>query len=201
MGFLLVAESEKQAMMGKTGLVTTGIFHIIDDRLSRYSYVCPDGVTNSNLQPKTEISAMWTAPSVLIASCITFRATVVERPHVWYMDDNQLTKTLCPQMPDYAKPTTTSTTNPPILVGEIPSSVQELMAMKEKQKALEMEVQAKRRRDQFQEQRKLQISSDVSSGFRSETRASSSDSFSSPDKCCACDDAKYEVSIKSHTDN
>jgi len=73
MEFLLVAESEKQAMMGPTGLVTTGIFHIIDETRSRFSDVCPDAVTSVNRQPKSEISVLWTAPSVLVASCITFK--------------------------------------------------------------------------------------------------------------------------------
>jgi hypothetical protein len=71
--FLIVAESEKQPMMGLSGLITTGIFHIIDDSQTRFSDYCPDGVTNSNLKPKSEVSVLWTAPSVLIASCITFK--------------------------------------------------------------------------------------------------------------------------------
>lgn len=82
--FLLEVESDKQAMMGPSGLVTTGIFHIMDDRLTRFSDLCPDGVTSTNRQPKAEVSVLWTAPSVLVASCVTFKATVVERPHVWY---------------------------------------------------------------------------------------------------------------------
>ena len=35
--------------------------------------------------------------------CHTHRATVVERPHIWFMDDGQLTKTLCPEMPAVLK--------------------------------------------------------------------------------------------------
>jgi hypothetical protein len=76
MEFLLVAESEKQAMMGHTGLVTTGIFHIIDDSQTRFSDICPDGVTNINRQPKSEISVLWTAPSILVASCVTFKYAI-----------------------------------------------------------------------------------------------------------------------------
>lgn len=34
-----------------------------------------------------------------IALLIYKRATVVERPHVWYQDDGQLTKRICPEMP------------------------------------------------------------------------------------------------------
>jgi len=71
--FLLVAESEKQLMMGESGLVTTGIFHIVDDSLTRFSEYCLDGVSNSNFRPKSEVSVLWTAPSILVASCITFK--------------------------------------------------------------------------------------------------------------------------------
>lgn len=46
--FLLVAESEKQAMMGPSGLVTTGLFHIVDEAQTRFSDICPDGVTSLN---------------------------------------------------------------------------------------------------------------------------------------------------------
>ena len=35
--------------------------------------------------------------------CHIPRATVVERPHIWYMDDGQLTKTVCPEMPSALK--------------------------------------------------------------------------------------------------
>lgn len=32
-------------------------------------------------------------------TCSLNRATVVERPHIWYKDDGQLTKRVCPEMP------------------------------------------------------------------------------------------------------
>ncbi len=70
---LLVVESEKQAMVGPTGLVTTGLFHIMDEGMTRFSEVCPDGVTSTNRQPKAQVSILWTAPSVLVASCVTFK--------------------------------------------------------------------------------------------------------------------------------
>lgn len=60
-------------MMGQSGLITTGIFHIRDDTQTRFSDFCTDGVTSTNLQPKSEISVLWTAPSILVASCVTFK--------------------------------------------------------------------------------------------------------------------------------
>ncbi|ODM98856.1 Spondin-1 [Orchesella cincta] len=181
--FLLVAESEKQLTMGQAGLMTTGIFHIIDDYHSRFSDMCPDAVQNVNMQPKTEISVLWTAPSVLVASCVTFKATVVERPHVWHMDDGELTKTLCPVMPRRRQASRSSTFNrnaqaptPENRVGETNSN------------------------PNMNKDVPTHMSPKIPPQTGTSNNTSNSGSPQAPSatvypklKCCACDEAKYEV--------
>jgi hypothetical protein len=89
--------------------------------------------------------------------------TVVERPHVWYMDDGQLTKTLCPDIPQ--PPTTTPT--PTTIRPQIPPT---------------------RNFHQFPSQNHVVLTSATQPPL-----ALTKELPQGNNKCCACDEAKYDV--------
>lgn len=52
------------------------------------------GVSHTNLRPKTEVHVIWRAPETS-TECVVFRGTVIQSRHIWYMNENELTKKFC----------------------------------------------------------------------------------------------------------
>ncbi|XP_047112187.1 spondin-1-like [Schistocerca piceifrons] len=74
-----------------------GAFSLYGDALTRFSDRCPNTVTQTSTSPKAEVQVLWTAPPAG-SGCVVFRATVIERPDVWYMDDGPLSYTFCEEV-------------------------------------------------------------------------------------------------------
>uniref|UniRef100_A0A0P6DCY0 Spondin-1 n=2 Tax=Daphnia magna TaxID=35525 RepID=A0A0P6DCY0_9CRUS len=91
-GFLLTATPSITSI--PTSPDTAGSFRLFSDSLSRFSDVCPNGITQTSSVPKTEIQVLWTAPGPG-TGCIKFSAVVVENRELWFADDCGLTKELC----------------------------------------------------------------------------------------------------------
>uniref|UniRef100_A0A914I7F5 Spondin-1 n=1 Tax=Globodera rostochiensis TaxID=31243 RepID=A0A914I7F5_GLORO len=77
-----------------------GKFDIKKNRRSRgEARVAPNcrsaGVSHTNLRPKTEVSVLWRAPESGAGGCVLFRATVIQSRHVWYWNENEMTKRFC----------------------------------------------------------------------------------------------------------
>lgn len=89
-GFMLVsvplnAQDESTAM---------GTFQLIDTTRTRFATECPHIITHTDLQPKSGVEVLWTAPAPRVG-CIEFRATVIERNDAWFKDDGALTRVFC----------------------------------------------------------------------------------------------------------
>ncbi|CAL8134698.1 unnamed protein product [Orchesella dallaii] len=91
-GFLLVAEPAD----GLSPETSAGSFQLIGDSLARFSEYCPHAVKHASELPKAEVQVRWTAPPAS-AGCVSFRATIIKNKGQWFMDDGELTKTLCPE--------------------------------------------------------------------------------------------------------
>ncbi|KRZ35697.1 Spondin-1, partial [Trichinella pseudospiralis] len=65
-----------------------------EDRDVSWSADCWHAVTHSSLFPKTNASVVWQAPPS-DEGCVHFKAAVLEYPNIWYMDDDDLTKSFC----------------------------------------------------------------------------------------------------------
>ncbi|XP_043250558.1 spondin-1 isoform X3 [Colletes gigas] len=74
--------------------VNGGVFDLQDESLTRFSEVCPNAVVETSKVPKEEISVAWTSPSEG-SGCIFIRATILETPDTWYMDDSNLVLKIC----------------------------------------------------------------------------------------------------------
>ncbi|XP_031834060.1 spondin-1 isoform X2 [Nomia melanderi] len=90
--FLISSEPE-----GDDDSVDTGVFDIQDDSLSKYLDVCPNAVVETSKVQREEISVAWTSPSEG-SGCIFIRATILETPDTWYMDDPNLVLKICQDM-------------------------------------------------------------------------------------------------------
>ncbi len=109
-----------------------------------------------------------------------YRVTLVERPHVWYMDDGQLSLTLCPQQEEQG-PTRTTTTLPPITPTLSSSS-------SSSQRSNSNSRSRSRGHGQGQGHNQNQPVLSTSTVPPPITAAP----FNT---CCACDDAKYDVNV------
>ncbi|XP_053986633.1 spondin-1 isoform X2 [Hylaeus volcanicus] len=87
--FLISSEPETE-----DEIANGGIFDLYDESLTRYSEICPNAVVETSKVPKEEISVTWTSPSEG-SGCIFIRATILETPDTWYMDDPSLVAKLC----------------------------------------------------------------------------------------------------------
>ncbi|CAK9811500.1 SPON1 [Anthophora plagiata] len=87
--FLISAEPESE-----DDGVESGVFDLQDESLTRYSENCPNAVVETSKVPKEEISVAWTSPSEG-SGCIFIRATILETPDTWYMDDPNLVVKIC----------------------------------------------------------------------------------------------------------
>ncbi|XP_054160513.1 spondin-1-like isoform X4 [Oppia nitens] len=99
--FLLVVEPLQETRQEMTSAATgppilpdVGQFQLYSDSLVKLSDDCPNAVTHTSSVSKMEISVMWHAPAPG-SGCVVFKATVVERKDMWYMDDSGLTKVIC----------------------------------------------------------------------------------------------------------
>uniref|UniRef100_A0A5S6Q5X9 Spondin-1 n=1 Tax=Trichuris muris TaxID=70415 RepID=A0A5S6Q5X9_TRIMR len=72
-----------------------GLFQLKEDGDIRWSVDCWHAVTHSSMIPKENVSVTWQAPPQE-EGCVLFKAAVLEYPNIWYMDDDDLTKKLCP---------------------------------------------------------------------------------------------------------
>ncbi|KAK9304472.1 hypothetical protein QLX08_004229 [Tetragonisca angustula] len=87
--FLISTEPESE-----DDATESGIFDLQDETLSRYSEICPNAVVETSKVAKEEISVAWTSPSEG-SGCIFIRATILETPDTWYMDDQNLGIKIC----------------------------------------------------------------------------------------------------------
>ncbi|XP_033360930.1 spondin-1 isoform X1 [Bombus vosnesenskii] len=87
--FLISAEAEKE-----DDAAESGIFDLQDELLTTYSESCPNAVVETSKMSKEEISVAWTSPSEG-SGCIFIRATILETPDTWYMDDQNLVLKIC----------------------------------------------------------------------------------------------------------
>ncbi|XP_076231734.1 spondin-1 isoform X3 [Calliopsis andreniformis] len=87
--FLISSDPENESETADSG-----VFDLQDEALSRYSEICPNAVVETSKVPKEEISVAWTSPSEG-SGCIFIRATILETPDTWYMDDPNLILKIC----------------------------------------------------------------------------------------------------------
>ncbi|KAL7645703.1 UNVERIFIED_CONTAM: hypothetical protein RMT77_002580 [Armadillidium vulgare] len=94
-GFTLIVESASH--VDHYGPQSVGTFQLYGDVLTKHSEGCPNAVTQTSKNPKSEIQVLWTSPPAG-SGCLRFKATVSEQRDVWYMDDGELTKDLCEEI-------------------------------------------------------------------------------------------------------
>ncbi|XP_076544630.1 spondin-1 isoform X2 [Osmia lignaria lignaria] len=87
--FLISSEAEAEG-----DSMDSGVFDLQDEALTRYSEICPNAVVETSKVPKEEVSVAWTSPSEG-SGCIFIRATILETPDTWYMDDGNLVLKIC----------------------------------------------------------------------------------------------------------
>ncbi|XP_024941526.1 spondin-1 isoform X2 [Cephus cinctus] len=85
--FLLVAENADETL-------ESGFFDLENQLLAQFSEKCPHAVMETSMIPKEEVALEWVSPPKG-NGCIYMRATVMEMPSVWYMDDEGLTMKVC----------------------------------------------------------------------------------------------------------
>ncbi|KAK2588182.1 hypothetical protein KPH14_004223 [Odynerus spinipes] len=87
--FLISAEPESESEMSDIG-----VFDIMDESISKFADHCANAVVETSKVPKEEVSVAWTSPSEG-SGCILIRATILETPDTWYMDDSNLVLNMC----------------------------------------------------------------------------------------------------------
>ncbi|XP_076168911.1 spondin-1 isoform X2 [Ptiloglossa arizonensis] len=75
-------------------IMDSGTFDLQDETLTKYSDVCPNAVVETSKMPKEKISVAWTSPSEG-SGCIYIKATILETPDTWYMNDPNLVLKIC----------------------------------------------------------------------------------------------------------
>ncbi|XP_015782127.1 spondin-1-like isoform X2 [Tetranychus urticae] len=105
-GFMLVVEPREwpdNSSLSSPGVIQSpsqspeiGSFQLFGDALIKISEDCPNAILHTSDIPKSEVQAMWQAPSNP-TGCVVFKATVVESSDTWFMDDGALTKHFCPE--------------------------------------------------------------------------------------------------------
>ncbi|XP_046747720.1 spondin-1-like isoform X2 [Diprion similis] len=88
--FTLIAEAEDEDASADVGYLD-----IDDPNFSKISEMCPNAVVEASEIRKDDVSVFWTSP-VDQGGCISIKAMVMESPDLWYMDDGDLTATVCP---------------------------------------------------------------------------------------------------------
>ncbi|XP_032683549.1 spondin-1 isoform X2 [Odontomachus brunneus] len=87
--FLISAEAENA-----NDTADVGIFDLQDDTMTKFADNCANAVVETSKVLKEEITVVWTSPSEG-SGCILLRATVMETPDTWYMDDFDLILNMC----------------------------------------------------------------------------------------------------------
>lgn len=87
--FLISAEAENA-----NETADVGIFDLQDDVMAKFADNCANAVMETSKVQKEEISVVWTSPTE-DSGCILIRATVLETPDTWYMDDSNLVLNMC----------------------------------------------------------------------------------------------------------
>ncbi|XP_011346734.1 spondin-1 isoform X2 [Ooceraea biroi] len=87
--FLISVEAEN---MNETA--DAGVFDLQDDMMTKFADNCANAVVETSKVHKNEISLVWTSPAEG-SGCILLRATVLETPDTWYMDDSELVINIC----------------------------------------------------------------------------------------------------------
>ncbi|XP_074108012.1 spondin-1 isoform X2 [Cotesia typhae] len=87
--FILTADNKNDSS------TVEGTFDLIDEMLTQFSNKCPNSISETSNIPKEEITVAWTSPPEG-SGCILIRATVMETPETWYMDDGGVVRTVCP---------------------------------------------------------------------------------------------------------
>nr|XP_050869660.1 spondin-1 isoform X3 [Vespula vulgaris] len=87
--FLISAETESDSE-----IVDIGVFDIMDESISKFADQCANAVVEISEVPKERVSVAWTSPSEG-SGCILIRATILETPDTWYMDDSNLVLNIC----------------------------------------------------------------------------------------------------------
>ncbi|CAG5076352.1 Similar to SPON1: Spondin-1 (Gallus gallus) [Cotesia congregata] len=87
--FILTADNKNDSS------TVEGTFDLVDEMLTQFSDKCPNSVSETSNIPKEEIAVAWTSPPEG-SGCILIRATVMETPDTWYMDDGGVARTICP---------------------------------------------------------------------------------------------------------
>ncbi|GAB1861713.1 Spondin-1 [Camponotus japonicus] len=87
--FLISAEAENANETADVGL-----FDLQDDVMTKFADNCANAIMETSKVQKEEISVVWTSPTEG-SGCILIRATVLETPDTWYMDDSNLVLNMC----------------------------------------------------------------------------------------------------------
>ncbi|XP_014483315.1 PREDICTED: spondin-1 [Dinoponera quadriceps] len=87
--FLISAEAENA-----NDTADVGVFDLQDDMMTKFADNCANAVVETSKVLKEQITVTWTSPSEG-SGCILLRATVVETPDTWYMDDFDLILNMC----------------------------------------------------------------------------------------------------------
>ncbi|CAL1678080.1 unnamed protein product [Lasius platythorax] len=89
--FLISAEAENA-----NETADVGVFDLQDDALTKFADNCANAIVETSMVSKEEIAVVWTSPlSPPTEGCILIRATVLETPDTWYMDDSNLVLNMC----------------------------------------------------------------------------------------------------------
>ncbi|XP_015783097.1 spondin-1-like [Tetranychus urticae] len=72
-----------------------GRFMLYQDATTRYSDDCPNSVMHSANITKLNVRVSWRAPPSG-SGCVLIKASIAVTPDIWFMDDGELTRRLCP---------------------------------------------------------------------------------------------------------
>ncbi|KAK0164904.1 hypothetical protein PV328_003471 [Microctonus aethiopoides] len=86
--FLLTADNKNDSS------TVEGTFDLVDEMLTQFSDKCPNSIAETSKIPKEEINVAWTSPPEG-SGCILIRATVMETPETWFMDEGNLVRVIC----------------------------------------------------------------------------------------------------------
>lgn len=103
-GFMLLAEPA----LGNTAIqspTSLGTFQLVPgDAMTKFSHKCSHSVEATSSMNKEQITVYWTSPPKG-SGCIDFKSMIIERQDLWYMDDGDLTWSMCEDDAPLAEPT------------------------------------------------------------------------------------------------
>ncbi|KAL0268585.1 UNVERIFIED_CONTAM: hypothetical protein PYX00_010463 [Menopon gallinae] len=86
--------------LGSDSPARVGAFMLYSEEQTQYHDDCINTIKESNMEEKTEIQIMWTAPPKG-SGCVIFRAMVLVDGETWFADDGMLSKKICEITPEY----------------------------------------------------------------------------------------------------